>query len=213
MGKSGATKDIDSMGSSICVKLPNGQSLSITLHRFDQMSKVYSLVSTETGSKDNLIRIKFTGKVLKKHQTASNLGIVEGMDLKAEVSGFFHTCTYFSCQLTDFHWFLAYSKLSLWNYSFGQAQLAANFAHFKAIYKHRPLGLVQQACLFANILYLSHFPLTWIQNACKETWHGFKVLHATMLPLFLFTSSTQVFYPVTMAYIHAYSCIMCRMDT
>ena len=103
MGKSGATKDIDSMGSCISVKLPNGQSLSITLHRFDQMSKVYSLVSAETGSKDNLIRIKFTGKVLKKHQTASNLGIVEGMVLKAEVSDFFHTCTYFSSQLTDVH--------------------------------------------------------------------------------------------------------------
>ena len=109
MGKSAATtKDLDSMGSSISVKLPNGQSLSITLHKFDQMSKVYSLVSTETGSKDNLIRIKFTGKVLKKHQTASNLGIVEGMVLKAEVSDFFRI---FRSQLTDIHRFLAYPKL------------------------------------------------------------------------------------------------------
>ena len=56
------------------------------MHKYDQMSKVYSLVSTETSSKVDLIRIKFTGKVLKGNQTASSLGIMEGMVLKAEVS-------------------------------------------------------------------------------------------------------------------------------
>lgn len=86
MGRSTGTKDIDSMGSCISVKLPNGQSLPITLHKFDQISKVYKLVSTDTGSREELIRIKFTGKVLKKNQTASSLGIIEGMVLKAEVS-------------------------------------------------------------------------------------------------------------------------------
>ena len=86
MGKTGAAKEVSSLGDGISVRLPSGQSIPVTMHKYDQMSKVYSLVSTETSSKVDLIRIKFTGKVLKGNQTASSLGIMEGMVLKAEVS-------------------------------------------------------------------------------------------------------------------------------
>ena len=87
MGKSSASKDIDLFGASISIKLPNGQVSPITLHKYDQMSKVYDKASVETGAKESLIRIKYSGKVLKKTQTASYLGLMSGMVLKAEVSG------------------------------------------------------------------------------------------------------------------------------
>ena len=89
MGKSSHTTGIESLGAAISVKLPNGQAMPITMHKFDQMTKIYGMVARDTGAKESLIRIKYAGKVLRKHQSTFNLGLMSGMVLKAEVSVLF----------------------------------------------------------------------------------------------------------------------------
>lgn len=85
-GSKAASKDVSSLGETISVRLPSGQTLPVTMYRNDQISKVYTLVSTESSKKVDLIRIKYAGKILKGSQTATGLGLKEGMVLKAEVS-------------------------------------------------------------------------------------------------------------------------------
>lgn len=74
------------LGIPITVRLPNGTSLPVTLHPFDRISKIYKLIAQETGAAETLIRIKYTGKVLRQTQTVESLGIIAEMILKAEVS-------------------------------------------------------------------------------------------------------------------------------
>lgn len=86
MGKEKLSRGLEALATSVSVKLPNGTEVSITLHKFDQMSQVYSLVAHETSAQESLVRVKYSGKVLKKIQTTSSLGLMDGMVLKAEVS-------------------------------------------------------------------------------------------------------------------------------
>lgn len=85
MSKSAAAKDLDSLGICVSLRLPDGQNVSVSLHQFDQMSKLYTVATRETAAKESLVRIKFTGKVLKKSQSVNSLGLMSGMVLKVEV--------------------------------------------------------------------------------------------------------------------------------
>ena len=67
------------------LKLPNGEVLEVCLQPYDTMSKLYDIAATKLGVKCDLIRIKYTGKILQKTQSARHLGILSGMVLKSEV--------------------------------------------------------------------------------------------------------------------------------
>ncbi|XP_067949990.1 uncharacterized protein [Watersipora subatra] len=85
MGKSTQLKDLDLLGVTVTLKLPDGKTIPATLHQHDQMAKIYSLASEECGERQSLIRIKYSGKVLQQHQSVSYLGLMSGMVLKTEV--------------------------------------------------------------------------------------------------------------------------------
>ncbi|XP_067949035.1 uncharacterized protein [Watersipora subatra] len=85
MGKSTQLNDLESLGITVTLKLPDGKLVPITLHQCDQIVKIYSLASREVGAKQSLIRIKYSGKVLQQQQSVSFLGLMSGMVLKTEV--------------------------------------------------------------------------------------------------------------------------------
>jgi hypothetical protein len=70
----------------VYVKLASGRVTKLDLLPSSQVKKIYCCVAEEEGIREAQVKIKYTGKVLKKTDTIGYLGICKETILKAEVS-------------------------------------------------------------------------------------------------------------------------------
>lgn len=97
----------------VYVKLPTGRTSVQNLLPTDLVEKIYNIVAEEEGVAVERVRIKYTGKVLKKSDTIGYKGICRETVLKGEVTHlytFTFVLCYFALFINSTFQFLSHSQ-------------------------------------------------------------------------------------------------------